>query len=131
MRPAALNGLLVAFGGALGALLRYHLGLWVLALMPAARFPWATWLVNVLGCLAVGAVWAWSLRFQAMPEGLRLALMIGLLGGFTTFSAFGLETVAMLKRGDIGLASIYVLSSLLLGLMAVWAGWSLVERGLA
>ena len=113
---------LVAVGGGLGAVVRYQIGLWMLAASQSARFPLGTLVVNVLGCLAVGLVWAWTDRMSVWSEELRLALMIGLFGGFTTFSAFGLETVLMIKRGALGLAGIYVAASLLLGGLSVWAG---------
>ncbi|MEN1728632.1 MAG: fluoride efflux transporter CrcB [Pseudomonadota bacterium] len=119
--------LLVALGGAMGAMLRYRIALWLLSASEQARFPLGTLLVNVTGCLAVGLLWAWTERIDAGTEALRLAAMIGLLGGFTTFSAFGLETVLMLKRGDVLPAFLYVSTSVLLGLFAVWVGLVLVE----
>ncbi|AKS42428.1 fluoride efflux transporter CrcB [Wenzhouxiangella marina] len=113
---------LVAVGGALGSLLRYRIALWTLAWAEHWRFPIGTLIVNVLGALCVGLVWGLAMRLPGWSEELRLALMVGLLGGFTTFSAFGLETVLMLKRGAVWLAVLYVGASLLLGLLAVAAG---------
>jgi CrcB protein len=117
----------VALGGALGAVARYQIGLWLMDAAQALRFPIATLLVNVLGCLAVGAFWAWAQRLEQWDEALRLGLMVGLLGGFTTFSAFGLETLLMFKRGDTALALAYVSASLVLGGLAVWVGFTLVD----
>jgi len=115
--------LLVAAGGGVGAVLRYQVTLWTLSAAQTARFPWGTLLVNLLGCLAVGLLWAWIERAGAWSEALRQALMIGLLGGFTTFSAFSLETFLMLKRGAVGHALAYVVLSLVLGGFAVWLGY--------
>jgi CrcB protein len=121
---------LVALGGGVGAVMRYQIGLWLLAAAQNARFPLGTLLVNVLGCFAVGLLWALCERLNAWSEEFRLALMIGLLGGFTTFSAFGLETVMMLRRDAFGVAAVYVLTSLILGGLAVWAGLALAgSRG--
>lgn len=117
----------VALGGAIGAVARYQIGLWLLGAAQALRFPVATLLVNVLGCLAVGAFWAWIQRLDQWDEGLRLGLMVGLLGGFTTFSAFGLETLLMVKRGDWVLALGYLLASLVLGGLAVWFGFAVID----
>jgi len=117
--------LLVALGGGIGAVMRYRMGLWLLPAAENARFPLGTLLVNLLGCFAVGLLWAWAEHLDAWSEEIRLALIIGLLGGFTTFSAFGLETVMMLKREALGMAAVYVVSSLILGGLAVWAGLAL------
>lgn len=116
-----MSGLLwVGLGGGLGAMARHAVALGLGAPAPG-RFPWATLVVNVSGCLAIGllaAAWARA----AVPEPTRLFLATGLLGGFTTFSAFGLESLALLRRGDPGLAALYVAASVLLGLGAVWLG---------
>ncbi|MEM1080152.1 MAG: fluoride efflux transporter CrcB [Pseudomonadota bacterium] len=119
----------VGLGGAVGAVLRYQIARWTLAASEHERFPLGTLLVNALGCLAVGVLWAVLDRAQTGHDTLRLTLMVGLLGGFTTFSAFGLETVLMLKRGDAGLALLYVAVSVLVGLLGVWLGLSLGRGG--
>ena len=112
----------VALGGAIGSALRYLLGL----ALPRAGIvvPWGTLLVNVAGAFALG----WLLR--ALPASavspaspaLRLALTVGLCGGFTTFSAFSVETLALLEAGATARALLYVAASVLLSVAAAWAG---------
>lgn len=112
--------LLVAIGGAVGSVARYGVG------VAAARwfglgFPWGTLAVNVLGGLAIGVLAA---RVGPEQENLRLALGVGLIGGFTTFSAFSLETVRLMAHQP-GLAALYVSASLVLSVGACWMGLTL------
>lgn len=119
--------LLVAVGGAVGAVARYGAGALSLAL-GLAGFPWATFLVNVVGGLAMGALAGW------LGEGgaaLRLLLGVGVLGGFTTFSAFSLDAVRLLEANQIGLAAAYVLGSTILSIGACWLGFVLARSVLA
>ncbi len=120
---ASLN---VAVGGGIGAMLRYHVGRVVGNLAGSgAPFPWGTLAVNVIGSLLMGALIGWlargTLAAQA-GESLRLLVGVGLLGGFTTFSAFSAELVTMLHRGQSGLALGYVAASLVAGLAALYLG---------
>lgn len=117
--------LLVALGGALGAVLRYL----VARAVGAAAFPWATLCVNVVGCFGIGLGLAWLQRATAAgtvePEraaDLRLLVVVGLLGGLTTFSAFGQETVALLRGGALGAAGASIALNLGLGFSAVVLG---------
>ncbi|KFN48710.1 fluoride efflux transporter CrcB [Arenimonas composti] len=114
----------VGLGGALGAIARYGVSLALAG--SAARFPWPTFAVNVLGCLLIGLVAGVLAR---APDGdtLRLFVVTGVLGGFTTFSAFGLETLTLMRRGDAALAAVYVLGSVGVCLFAVWLGSRLAE----
>jgi len=116
----------VAVGGAFGAVLRYQLGRSMTGwLGPAAMgvFPWATLAVNTIGSLAMGFLAGWlAVRGGEGGEQLRLLLGVGLLGGFTTFSAFSLELVLLVQRGEIGLAALYALLSLALGVFGLFAG---------
>lgn len=100
--------LLVACGGALGAVARYACGLAV----SSSGFPWATYAVNVLGCLLIGFIAA---GFPRLGEPARLFLVVGLLGGFTTFSAFSFEFFALLDRRETAAAFLYVAATLLAG----------------
>lgn len=118
--------LLVAAGGALGAMARYGAGLITLALGWSA-FPWATLCVNVAGGLAMGALAGW------LGEGghaLRLLLGVGVLGGFTTFSAFSLDVLRLIESNQIAAAAAYVLASVVISIGACWIGLALT-RGAA
>jgi CrcB protein len=123
--------LLVAAGGAVGSVLRYHSGRFVSGLMGADNaFPWGTLAVNIIGSLAMGALVGWFARSapsEAAAETARLLLGVGLLGGFTTFSAFSAELVTMIHRGQTGLAVGYASASLIAGAAAVIVGLVAVQ----
>lgn len=114
-----MNWLLVALGGGLGAVARFALSSWLLPHTLQQKFPWPTFAVNVLGCLVAGILFALAAKHQVLSPNLRLFLFTGALGGFTTFSAFGLETAHLLKRGDVGTAIAYVVFSVLCGVGAI------------
>jgi CrcB protein len=123
--------LLVGLGGAFGSICRYLLSAWLMTsgLVTTAapgRFPLGTFAVNLIGCLLVGVFAGLAQRHAWFDADLRLLLVVGMLGGFTTFSAFGLDTVQLLRRGDWLIASGYVGGSVLLGIAAVMLGWKLV-----
>lgn len=109
----------VAAGGAIGACLRYGIGLMLPVQAAAGRFPWATCLVNIAGCALAGIFLAWWLKAPESREFWRLLVMVGVLGGFTTFSAFGVETWQLLRAGAPGVAVAYVLVSVFGGILAV------------
>ena len=94
-----------------------------------AAFPWATLAVNVAGCLAIGALWAWNGR-SPLPPAVGALVFVGLIGAFTTFSTFALEAVALARSGAVGAALLYVGASNGLGLLAVSLG-SAAVRALA
>ena len=116
------NILLVGIGGFIGSVARYKVGGWLLHLTVQEKFPYSTFAVNVVGCLIVGVLAGLAERYELFGPGARLFLFTGLLGGFTTFSAFGLETMFLLRRGEPWVAALYVVASVLLGLVAVWIG---------
>lgn len=93
----------------------------------SAKFPWGTFTVNLLGCLVIGLLSGLAEKFDWLSPSLRLFLLTGLLGGFTTFSAFGLETVFLLRRGEVLLAAAYAAASVLLCIAAVWLGLRAVD----
>ncbi len=118
----------VALGGAIGACLRYGAGLASLRLF-GAGFPFGTLFVNVAGSFVIGGLAALMfLRGSDALSGWQPLLMTGILGGFTTFSSFSVETLDIFQRGQIGLAASYVLLSVGLSLAAVYVGW-LAGRG--
>ncbi len=120
--------LLVAIGGSLGSVARYAVGLLAAGLLGTA-FPWGTFVVNVLGSLAIGAV----ARYTA--DGIwqvggdeRIFLAVGILGGFTTFSSFTVETLALLRQGAFALALLNAVGSVLAGVGAAAIGFSFARR---
>ncbi len=114
----------VALGGAIGASARYLLGIGAVRLM-GHGFPWGTLIVNVLGSLAMGAL----VVVLAQKDAMRLAplLATGLLGGFTTFSAFSLDAVTLYERGQFGAMAGYVLASVCVSVAALFAGMVLMR----
>lgn len=118
----------VALGGALGAVARYGVSLALQRTSASSTFPSATLAVNVAGCLAAGAALAFFER-QATEASTRLFVMTGLLGGFTTFSAFSVETLALHREGRPMLAALNAGLNLALGLAAAHLGWRLAARG--
>jgi len=123
-----LNVLLVALGGGLGAALRYGLSLLVQRLA-GGQFPWGTIAVNVTGCLVMGGL-AWSLA-SPLPipqkDAVRLVLVVGVLGGFTTFSAFGWETMHLATTAGMFQAAGNIALSVVAWVAAVWGGARLAE----
>jgi fluoride exporter len=119
----------VAAGGALGASARHLLNIYVPRLLGGA-FPWHTLVVNVLGCFIMGAlIEAMTLRLIVSNE-VRAFLTTGILGGFTTFSAFSLDFALLIQRGETAQAMGYAIGSVVLSLLAVFAGFWVV-RGFA
>jgi fluoride exporter len=120
--------LLVGFGGCLGAIARYKLSGWVLQHQASDwRFPLGTFSVNVLGCLMAGILAGLVERLHILSPDTRLFLFTGLLGGFTTFSAFGVETVFLLRRDEALVALSYVALSLLCCITGLWIGMALIH----
>jgi CrcB protein len=113
--------LVVGAGGFLGASARYLLGGVVYKWIPAT-FPWATFVINVTGCFGIGFLAVLAQEKMSLAPGGRLFLMVGVLGGYTTFSTFGLETIALVREGSLASAALNVAGQVVLGLLAVWAG---------
>jgi fluoride exporter len=123
-KPRDMKSVLsVMIGGAVGAALRYGLA----RMLPVTSngWPWPTFTVNVLGGFAMGLLAAWQLKSGDNAEPMRLLLGVGLLGGFTTFSAFSFEMAMLVERGQAMLALCYALASVVLALIAVFAGLAL------
>jgi len=122
-----LKFLLIAVGGAFGSVLRYAMQGWVQRLT-TSTFPLGTFAVNMLGCLLIGLVSGFFASPQLVREEYRIGLTIGVLGGFTTFSTFGLETFHLANDGEFRLALLNMLLSCVVGFVAVWIGYRLAER---
>ena len=118
--------LAVAFGGALGSVARFWLASAMTALT-GPRFPWGTLLINVLGSFVIGVVGGMTLSPArvGMPPEIRLFLMTGICGGFTTFSAFSLQTLDLLQAGELVPALGYAVGSVVLCVIATYCGWLL------
>lgn len=112
---------LVMLGGAIGAGARHLTGRAALALW-GPGFPWGTLIVNLAGGLLMGLLAGWLAARASGDEALRYLLGVGVLGGYTTFSAFSLETATMLQRGDHGVALLYILASVAGSILALFAG---------
>ncbi len=118
---------LVGAGGMIGAVSRYLVGGWVHDLLGDPSFPYGTLTVNILGCLLIGLLVGLAESRQVLGAETRAFLLIGLLGGFTTFSAFGLETVNLVRDGELLGAFSNVGLQVVVGLTAVWVGLGLPE----
>lgn len=122
-----INQFLAVFiGGGIGSALRYAVQLWLHERIVPYSFPWSTFAVNIAGCFAIGLFYGLSARFNWNSD-LRLLLTAGLCGGFTTFSTFANDILAMLKTGNLWLPAIYLLLSICLGLLACLIGGILAK----
>jgi len=119
--------LVVALGGAVGSVLRFKLGGLVLHHTEGTNFPASTFAVNVLGCFVIGLLAALAEHHDLFSPLVRLLLFTGVLGGFTTFSAFGYESIFLLRRSLVLVAASYVTLSVVCGLISVFAGMKLVD----
>ena len=119
--------LLVALGGALGSVARYLLSGLVLQHTLHWRFPLGTFLVNIIGCFTIGVLAGLAVKDDFFSIYTRVFLFTGIIGGFTTFSAFGLETFYLMRRGESLVAASYVTLSIFIGLLVLWFGYSIVS----
>jgi len=119
--------ILIFLGSGLGGVVRYALSGWVQS-WTTESFPTGTLVVNIIGCLSIGFLGAAFAGPVLIKEEYRIAILIGVIGGFTTFSAFGKETMALAGDRETLLAIVNVLLSVGLGLVAVWIGTRLAER---
>ena len=114
--------LFVFLGGGAGSILRYMVSRW----LNTSFFPWGTLAVNIIGCFLVSLFGTWIARLS-LPTDLRLLMVVGLCGGFTTFSTFGNETMTMLRNGHLLLSFIYIFLSVAAGIAAAYIGAKLLE----
>ena len=119
------NILLVGTGSFLGGVLRYTVS--VLMHSETSGFPWATFTANMCGSLLIGLLWGWSIRFPGVPIEWNLFLGVGVCGGFTTFSTFTKESLAMLQTGNHAAFIPYALGSIVLGILSVSMGYMMTK----
>lgn len=126
--------LLVFLGGGIGSVARYGIGQLVARYTPRDLepphwldlYPLATMLVNLIGCAVIGGAWAWVIsRGDGQPSTMMVFLIVGVLGGFTTFSSFGWETLELIQNQRLGMAAMYVVMSITLGLLGVLGGYTI------
>ena len=122
-----LKILAVGAGGFIGAVMRFLVGGWVQRSFGQAGFPLGTISVNLAGCLIIGLLGGITESREIFSPNVRLLVFIGILGSFTTFSTFGFETMALLRDGEFLLGALNVTLHILLGLIAVWAGYTLAH----
>jgi CrcB protein len=129
MENGGMNSvILVALGGALGSVCRFLLSSFVSQRAVDWRFPLGTFAVNMVGCLVIGLLLGLSMKEGYFSTETRLFLFTGIVGGFTTFSAFELETFMLLRSGEFLVAGGNVLLSVSAGLLSLWAGFACVSR---
>ena len=121
------EALLVFFGGGLGSIARWLVGVAIHSGLAVSAFPLATLIVNLAGCFAIGVLGGLFETRQAFGPEARLFLMVGFLGGFTTFSSFAYETIALARDAEFLRAGINVLGQTLFGLAGAWLGYALVR----
>jgi fluoride exporter len=122
-----MNYILVFVGGGLGATLRHTINITCARCMGTA-FPWGTFIINVTGSTVMGLIAGYLASKGEASQPWRLFLMTGILGGYTTFSAFSLDTALLYERGEIGLALAYVLGSVVLSIAGLFCGLALVRQ---
>ena len=110
-------------GGLVGSIFRYQIGRWILDISKDATFPYANLTVNVVGCLLIGLLFGLAENREFLTPNLRALLVVGMLGGFTTFSTFGYETFNLIRVGLLPQAIANVGLQVTLGLAAVWLGF--------
>src|SRR3954469_6092617 len=126
-RNAAMSYLLVFFGGGLGAMLRHFVNV-TCARCIGIEFPWGTFIINISGSTVMGLI-AGYLAFKGeASQPFRLFLMTGILGGYTTFSAFSLDAALLYERGELTLAALYVVGSVVLSIGGLFAGLALIRH---
>lgn len=118
--------LLVGAGGFIGSVARF-LSQQLIARYYPSSFPWGTLTVNILGCLIIGAVYALGEKGNILTPDIRLLLATGFCGGFTTFSSFAYENIALIRDGEFLYTFLYIAASVIIGLLAAYVGILIVK----
>lgn len=113
--------LAIAIGGALGSVARFGVSTGIYALL-GRSFPYGTFIVNISGCLAMGFLFVLFTEMFSNNTVMRAGVLIGVLGGYTTFSSFSIETFNLIEQGEVMKASLYVVGSVVLSLLGTWLG---------
>ena len=122
-----MSYILVFLGGGLGASLRHLINL-ICARGLGTSFPWGTFIINISGSIVMGLIAGYFAFKGGAAQPWRLFLMTGILGGYTTFSAFSLDAAMLYERGELGLAALYVVGSVVLSIAGLFAGLALVRH---
>jgi fluoride exporter len=120
--PSFLSLTFVAIGGALGSVSRYLLGIWIQSTSQSIDFPYGTLTVNLIGCFLIGLLSQLAEARGVFTPETRALVFIGVLGGFTTFSSFGNDTINLVRDGDVFTALLNIGTNVILGLALVWLG---------
>lgn len=126
-----MNYLIVFLGAGIGGALRHGVNVAALRLLGGGGFPWGTLAINVAGSFAMGLVAEYFALKSGLPQHWRLFLTTGILGGFTTFSAFSLETALLYERGEVLAAGLYMLGSAVLAVAGLFAGLAVIRAVVA
>jgi CrcB protein len=118
--------LLIAFGGALGSMARYWVGSTIAGRM-GAKFPYGTFVINITACVIIGFSLTFLAKRVELNPAWRFIVPVGFIGAYSTFSTYEWETLSTIRTGAFLLAALYAISSLILGLAAVWAGSAIAE----
>jgi len=119
--------LLIGFAGFLGTIARYLSGQLIYQFLPVS-FPYGTLIVNILGCFIIGLAYGWFEKENIYSNEWKLIFATGFCGGFTTFSAFSIENIQLLRDGQFGFALLYIFVSVVIGISATFGGVSLIKN---
>ncbi len=117
------NILLVGLGGGIGAIFRFYI-----STLHKGTFPLSTFLINIVGSFFIGIIFALNVKNEHFSEELKLFLATGICGGFTTFSAFSLENIQLIKQAEYGMAGLYIFASIVFSLLACFAGLKIINQ---
>ncbi len=118
--------MLVGIGGALGSILRYLMGTSINKFYHG-HFPMGTFVVNIIGCILIGLITAIIIKQNIINSDLKMLLIVGFCGGFTTFSTFSQENIQLINSGHFSILALNIIASVSLGVLGVWAGLNIIK----